>query len=117
MLIILLDDTCLYVYESPFDAQTDIEPPDAENGIIRAAFDEHAVPYRVEWISTNRHRKILGVLPSISFGNYRLVPAGPADRAGLIALLENRKCTNPPQADAALTDLLQKMRSGCTTVS
>src|SRR5678815_450851 len=100
---------CIRDSSSTDEAVRAIEPPDAESE-IRAAFDHHAVPYRVEWIQPNRRRN-LWFFESISFGVYRFVPAGPANPAAFVALLENPAlCTDPPEAKAAVVDLLAKIR-------
>ena len=111
MFIVLLDEPGLFVFESAAAAVREIEPPDAESE-IRAAFDDAAVPYRVEWVRPNRYRTLLGSLRSVEFGEYRFVPAGHADPAGLIELLENHSdYTDPPQAKVELESLLGKMRA------
>ena len=108
----LLDEPGLFVFPSPEDAAREIEPIDAE-AEIRAAFDDAAVPYSVEWVRPNRHRKTLfGLLKSIEPGEYRLVPAGPAQPSALIELLEaHPEYTNPPEAKADLDSLLSAMRT------
>ena len=107
MLIILLDEPVLFVYPSA-DA-VDIEPIDAEKE-IRAAFDNTAVPYRVEWIRPNHEEKCLfGLL--ITPGKYRLVPAGPAEPAALVQLLESYPDTYPPEVKATLASLLATLRA------
>ena len=110
MLIVLLDEPGLFVYPSLEAAQADIEPLDAESE-VRAAFDEHAVPYRVEWIRPNRTRKLFGLFGVVSFGSYRWVAAGPPDPTALIQLIEQHPSTNPPAARAELTALLPKLRA------
>lgn len=111
MFIVLLDEPGLFVFNSAADAIREIEPPDAESE-IRAAFDEAAVPYRVEWVRPNRHRKLLGVLRSVEFGEYRFVPDGHADPAALLALLEKHFAfTDPPEAKAELESLLERLRA------
>jgi len=112
MLIVLLDEPGLFVFQSPADAVRAIEPIDAESE-IRAAFDHSAVPYKVEWVRPNRHRKALfGLLQSIESGEYRFVPAGPAQPAALIELLEaHPEYTNPPEARAGLESLLARLRA------
>ena len=110
MFIVLLDEPGLSVYESPEAAANSIEPPDAENE-IRAAFDDAAVPYRVEWIQPNRWRRWFGSVGSVGFGEYRFVPGGPSDFAALRTLLEeHRDYTNPPQAKVELDALLRRWR-------
>jgi hypothetical protein len=113
MLIVLLDEPGLFVFSTPDAAVIDIEAPDAESGLIRAAFDEHAVPYAVEWLRPNTHRKsFLGFLSTVEFGEYRFVPAGPPDRSALVRLLEEHpKFTTPPGAEAELAALLSRLRS------
>lgn len=113
MFIVLLDEPGLFVFPSAAAAVREIEPPDAESE-IRAAFDDAAVPYRVDWVRPNRHRSVLfGLLRSVDFGEYRFVPAGPADPDALIALLEQHPdYTDPPEAKAELMTLLEKIRAG-----
>src|SRR5690349_4751975 len=107
MFIVLRDEPGLFVFESPTAAADHIEPPDAENE-VRAAFDEGAVPYRVEWIRPNRLRKWLRGVGSVTFGEYRFVPAGPADPDALERLLEEHSaCTNPPEAKGELDAVLR----------
>jgi hypothetical protein len=111
MLIILLDEPGLFVFQSPADAVREIEPIDAESE-IRAAFDDSAVPYTVEWVRPNRHhRTLFGLLRSIDPGEYRFVPAGPPEPAALIQLLEAHPGTNPPEAKADLASLLATLRA------
>lgn len=112
MLIILLDEPGLFVFPSAAHAVREIEPIDAESE-VRAAFDDSAVPYRVEWVRPNRHRKALfGLLKSIEPGEYRLVPAGPPDPAALLRLLQaHPDHTDPPEAKADLASLLARLRA------
>jgi hypothetical protein len=112
MFIVLLDEPGLFVFASQTEAERTIEPPEAESD-VRAAFDDAAIPYRVEWIRPNKHgRKWFGVIGSIKFGDYRFVPAGAADDAALVALLERHQdFTNPPEAANELRTLLQKLRA------
>jgi len=112
MLIVLLDEPGLFVFSSPADAVQRIEPIDAESA-IRAAFDDAAVPYAVEWVRPNRHRNALfGLLESVEPGEYRLVPAGPAQPGALVALLEAHSAyATPPEARADLDSLLARLRA------
>ena len=111
MLIVLLDEPGLFVFDTVADAVQAIEPPDAESE-IRAAFDEAAVPYRVEWSGQNQYGMLLGLVPTVSFAEYRLVPAGPPNPGALMALLEaHPDYTNPPDAKPLLASLLAKMRA------
>ena len=111
MFLVLLDEPGLFVFPSPDKAVRAIEPPDAES-MVRAAFDDGAVSYRVHWIRPNKHTRMLGIVPTVSFGEYRFVPAGPPDAGALVALLEaHPDFTNPPQAAPALAALLTKMRA------
>ena len=108
MFIVLLDEPGLFVFESPVDAVQEIEPPDAESE-IRAAFDDAAVPYRVEWVRPNRRSTLSGL---VEFGEYRFIPAGQSDPAALITLLEQHSdFANPPEAEAELKSLLERMRA------
>ena len=111
MFIVLLDEPGLFVFESPDAAVREIEPPDAEND-VRVAFDDDAVPYRVEWIRPNQHQALFASVSSVQSGEYRFVPAGPPDIPALIAMLEEHADdTNPPDANVALRELLKKMRA------
>ena len=111
MLIVLLDEPGLFVFQSLDEAVREIEPIDAA-GEIRAAFDESAVPYKVEWMRPNRrHRILFGLLQSIEFGEYRFVPADPADTATLIRLLESHPDVDPPEAKADVAALLERLRT------
>ena len=111
MFIVLLDEPGLFVFKSAADAVREIEPPDAESE-IRAAFDDAAVPYRVEWVRPNRRSTFLGLVKSVEFGEYRFVPAGQPNPAALVALLEEHSVfANPPEAEAELKSLLERMRA------
>jgi hypothetical protein len=112
MIIVLLDEVGLCVFPTPAAAVIGIEPLDAESG-IRAAFDERGVPYKVDWLRPNLHRKVFfGLFNSVAFGEYRFVPAGPPDRAALIRLLEaHPKFTNPQSAAPDLSSLLSSLRA------
>jgi hypothetical protein len=111
MFIVLLDEPGLFVFESAAAAVLEIEPPEAESE-IRAAYDDDAIPYRVEWLRPNRYRALLGAFGSVEFGAYRFVPAGHADPAALIELLEKHSdYADPPQAKGALESLLERLRA------
>jgi hypothetical protein len=105
--IVLEDDDCLHVYPSAEAAALAIEGLDAED-IIRAAFDEAGVPYRIEWLVPNKSGSFLGLDTWAQNGRYRLVPAGPPDRAAFAELLRSPRPVFPPQAAAALADLRQE---------
>jgi hypothetical protein len=113
MLIVLLDEPGLFVFPTLEAAVIGIEAPDAASGIVRAAFDERAVPYEVEWLRPNIHRKsFFGLFSRVEFGKYRFVAAGPPDQAALRRLLEEHpKFTDPPQAQAELSSLLSRLRA------
>ncbi|MGZ6111645.1 MAG: hypothetical protein ACXWM3_09830 [Gemmatimonadaceae bacterium] len=116
MLIVLLDEPGLFVFPTPAAAVIGIEAPDAESQ-IRAAFDERGVPYKVDWLRPNRHRKtFFGLFSSVALGEYRFVPAGPPDRAALVRLLEEHpNFTTPPLAQADLSSLLSTLRAASST--
>jgi len=108
MFIVLLDEPGLFVFESPDEAMRAIEPPDAESE-IRAAFDDSAVPYGIEWTRPNHYGRVLGVVGTVSFGEYSFVPTGPPDPIALESLLEaHPDFTNPPEAKAQLVSLLSR---------
>lgn len=62
----------------------------------------------------NRQRKrLFGFLKSIEPGEYRFIPAGPAEPAVLIDLLESHPdYTTPCEAKADLASLLARLRAG-----
>jgi hypothetical protein len=96
MLIVLLDEPGLFVYPTTVDAQRDIEVYDAD--LIREAFDDNGVPYRVDWVRPQNLRKtFFGLLTSGDPGEYRLVPAGPVDRVAFARFLE----AHPTPANSA----------------
>ena len=110
MFIILLDEPTLFVFDSEEAVRGDIEPPDAESE-VRAIFDDRAIPYRVEWVRPNLHRKWFFGLGSVTFGEYRLMPCGEPDRSGLIRLLEEHgKWVHPPSFKESLAKLLEQLR-------
>lgn len=106
MIIVLLDEPGLFVFESLAEAEFEIEPIDAESE-IRAVFDDKAVPYEACWERLNIHRK--GIFGSIQPGEYHLVPAGPAQPAKLARLIQSHPLTDPPEAKTSLTKLLNSL--------
>jgi hypothetical protein len=112
MFIVLLDEPALLVFPSCDEAARSIQPADAESE-IRAAFDDEAVPYRVEWIRPNRYGQTLfGATALIEPGEYRFVPDGPTDPAGLVILLEDQgEFVDPPDARPDVMSLLRAMRA------
>lgn len=94
MFLILEDDNCVWVYSSPEEAAAKIEPLDVEE-TARSIFDADARPYRVEWIRPNRRGKLFGFLRWVENGQYRFVVAGPADGAGLLAMLRRASGVDP----------------------
>jgi len=115
MFIVLLDEPGLFVYESAEAAAKEIESPDAER-TIRAAFDDTGVPYSIQWIRPNRWRKWVGRFGSVSFGEYRFVPAGPADQPALAQLLEEHPDANPPEARAQFNALRHRLKISLSRV-
>ncbi len=111
MLIVLLDEPGLFVFPSPEEAARAIAPVDAE-AAFRAAFDDAAVPYRVEWLRPNRPRTgWLRWLRPVARGSFRFAPAGAPDPAALIALLEGHTVAHPPESKTDLAFVLARLRS------
>ena len=109
MFIILLDEPTLFVFESEESVRRDIEPPDAEV-IVRAIFDEKAIPYQVEWLRPNIHRKWLLGVGSVQFGEYGLKPCGEANPSALIRLLkEYGDHVDPPSYKDSIARLLKTL--------
>lgn len=112
VLIVQLDEPGRFVFSSTAEAVRAIEPVDAESK-LRAAFDEGAVPYRVNWLEPNRESRVLfGSLGSVAQGRYELVPAGPPQPAALRALVETQVADpEPPQSKHELDRLLAQLRA------
>ena len=78
---------------------------------MRAAFDDRAVPYRVESLPKSGWAGRLDRLLRVEV-EYRFVPLGPSNPAALVALLEQYPdYTNPAEAKAELESLLNRLRS------
>jgi len=102
MFIVLLDEPGLFEFPSAEYAERYIEPPEAEFG-IRAAFDDAAVPYRVEWLRAKQF--------DLFSKKYKFIPAGPPDQRRLIELIEaHPNYTTPPEARAQLDVLVAGLR-------
>ena len=110
MLIVLMDEPGLFVYSSAEVATRNIELIDAENE-IRAAYDDSAVPYRVERLKPSGSRGLVArVLSNVEPETYHFVPCGPADPAALVELISNQTdYTDPPEAKHDLQVLLGKL--------
>ena len=112
MLIVLQDEPGLFVFPTLDAAMIGIEWQDVDAGIIRAAFDERAVPYRIEWLEPVRRTLFFGLFSTME-SQYRFVPSGPPDHAGLVRLLEEHpNFTHPPEAKDELASLLSELRAG-----
>jgi hypothetical protein len=110
MFIVLLDESSLFAFASPHEAVGAIEPIDAERE-LRAAFDSDGVPYRVERVHPKQGAKtFFGVFLPGGPDAYRFVPAGPADSASLIALLEAHPLCTPQAFEPELRKLLSRLR-------
>jgi hypothetical protein len=110
MFIILLDEPTLFVFDTEESVRGGIEPPDAESE-VRAIFDDKAIPYRVEWVRPNIHRKWFFGFGSVTFGDYRLTPCSEADPNGLKRLLEEHgEWVHPPTFKESLANLLIRLR-------
>jgi hypothetical protein len=108
--IILLDEPTLLVFPSEESVIHDLEPPDAET-IVRAVFDENAMPYDVEWLRPNVQRKWFFGIGAVDFGEYRLKPSGDPDPAALIRLLEEHgDHVHPPSDREQLGSLVKHLR-------
>jgi hypothetical protein len=99
MVLVLEDDGCLHLYDSPAAVCVAIEGLDAED-TLRAVFDERGQRYAIEWARPNR----TGWL-GLENGAYRLVPAGAPDVSGLLELL-----SNTPVFPAHLQEVVDRIR-------
>ncbi len=86
-LLILSDDSCVYLYDHADAVVVDIEALDAESCILSAC-DVDGVPHRIEWVEPNRSTKVFGLFKWVTNGSYRLVPDGPPDSEAPNRLLE-----------------------------
>lgn len=110
MLIVLLDEPGLFVFRSAEEAAVSIEPIDAR-AEIRAAFDEAGVPYRADWSASSRRETSGGLFVADDPGEYQFAATGPADPAGLLALLEaHAGYTDPPEEHAMVLALRERLR-------
>ena len=110
MFIILLDEPTLFVFESEESVRRHLEPPDAES-IVRAIFDEAAIPYEVEWLRPNVQRKWAPGAGSVRFGEYRLKPSGEPNPGALIRLLEEYgDRVEPASREESIASLLKTLR-------
>jgi hypothetical protein len=107
MLIVLIDEPGLFVFSTVNAAEREIEAYDAD--LVRGAFDESGVPYRVDWIRPKSRRKtFFGLLSSEDPGEYRLVPAGPVDPPAFARFLEAHPT---PANSAAAAPEFESLRS------
>jgi hypothetical protein len=105
MLITLQDDGVLCVYETPEMAVLDVEALDVEN-VLRAIFDETAQPYIIDWLAPNQYSKsFFGLLKGALNGQYRLIPKGERDPAGLLRAIRAAVAIDPPRFEPAIRDL------------
>ncbi len=110
MLIALMDEPVLFVFESIAQAKIEIEPPDAA-AEIRALYDQDAIPYRVVWIRPNRIRRFLfGLFSTVEYGEYSIVPAGVPNPAGLLHLLEIYSACDPMKMKGEIDALRRRLR-------
>jgi hypothetical protein len=102
MIVVEEDDGCLHVYASLDAVVLAVEALDAEE-VLRAVFDEHGQPYRIEWIKPN-DKSLWG----LSNGVYGLVPDGPPNPAALLALIRAHPAGQGADALRALETRLAK---------
>ena len=77
MYLVLCHDLTLEVFDS-LDVQGEIEGLDVEE-TVRDVCDERGQRYVVEWVTPNRHGRLLGLIPWAESGAYRLRPEGEPD--------------------------------------
>jgi hypothetical protein len=65
-----------------------------------------------QWVTPPHRKMLFGRFESDGPAEYRFVPAGPPDRAALIALLDaHSDYTDPPDAQASALALRDTLRS------
>ena len=111
MILALEDDALLHVYNSAQDACKAVEPLDAPE-VFRAIFDEHAQPYRIEWLTPNSHGRLLGLIPWSVNGTYRLAPHGSPDPDGLIRAIRMSRGVTPTNLGSMVRDLEARTSAG-----
>lgn len=107
MFLVLEDDNCVHVYASAEEAAVAIEALDVDS--VRAAFDEDARPYRVEWVRPNEHGKILGLLPWSENGEYRFLVSGKADPLSLLTVLREATAVIPERQSPRVKELERRL--------
>ncbi len=104
MLLALLDDGVLQLYESPEAAVLDVEALDAGQ-TFRAVFDDSGQTYTIEWIRPNQGRRI------VQNGEYRLAPTGVYDVKRLIQIIDERHLLEPAGAEAQVQEIRRRLTS------
>jgi hypothetical protein len=100
MVLALEDDGCVHVYDSVDAVCLHIEALDAED-CLRAVFDSAGQRYAIDWIRPNKH----GRFGSTTNGEYRLIPVGQPDRAGLLEMLVSEPLVLPEDDREAVAAL------------
>jgi hypothetical protein len=63
----------------------------------------------IEWIVTNKHTRLFGVIRSSANGRYRLVRKGEPDPVGLLDAIRSAQVIDPPQFETAIRDLERRL--------
>ncbi len=111
MILTLEDDGCIHVYPGTEAVVLAVEGLDADS-CLRQVFDDEAVPYRIAWIEPN-----VASGPVLRNGSYRLVPAGPPEPAGLLAMIVAADAVMPVEAEPLVAALQEKLRASSPTRS
>ena len=104
MILALEDDRVLRIYDSPEKAERSVEALYAED-TFHIAVDDHARPYRIEWVHPNRRGRILGLLGWAQNGEYRLVAAGQPDPALLLEAIDRAVAVEPESFATTVAEL------------
>jgi hypothetical protein len=107
MLMALLDDGVLCVYDRVDALVHDVEALDAES-VLREVFDENCLSYRIEWIEPNHESSLLG-LRSFVNGKYTLVPDGVRSAHDLVAIVQGAAAIEPVNAEPLVREFLKRL--------
>jgi hypothetical protein len=110
MILALIEDNTLCVYESADIVPHDIEALDVEES-LKVAYDDSGRRYDLEWIEPNKHGRFLGLIRWSSNGQYRLVPTEIVDREGLLSTILRAASVEPVSAAQKVREIELRLKN------